>query len=62
MLKNDPPSGTIVKFVKDVRKAKAQETAVLRKPLQKYTVDRPLDEFELLYRGELMTVQRQDIE
>jgi hypothetical protein len=62
MLKNDPPSGTVVTFVRQVRKAKAQDAASLIRALGRYTVERPGDEFEVLYNGEIMTVERQDIE
>ena len=62
MLKNDPPSGTLVKFVREVKKAKSQETAKLVRAVRKYEVERPSDEFEVDFQGERMVVQRQDIE
>jgi hypothetical protein len=62
MLKNDPPAGTTVKFVREVKKAKTQETARLLRAIRKYEVERPSDEFEVDFRGERMVVQRQDIE
>jgi hypothetical protein len=62
MLKNDPPPGTPVKFVRQVRKANVSETASLVRSLQKYEVDRPSDQFEVRYKGELLIVERQDIE
>jgi hypothetical protein len=62
MLKNDPPPGTKIKFLRDVREAKSQETATLVRAMREYETDRPEDEFEIEYRGEQMIVQRQDIE
>ena len=62
MLKNDPPPGTKIRFLRAVRKAKAYEKASLLRAIRKYDVDRPEDEFEVEYLGERMTVQRQDIE
>ena len=62
MLKNDPPPGTEVRFVREVKKAKPQETAKLLRAMRKYTEDSPLDEFEVDYRGERLVVKRQDIE
>ena len=62
MLRNDPPSGTKVRFTKDLREAKTDDTAVLVKSLRKYVTDRPEDEFEVDFRGSRMTVRRQDIE
>jgi hypothetical protein len=62
MLRNDPPSGTMVKFVRTVQKAKSSDTAKLVRPLAKYLVDRPEDQFIVEFRGEYLTVQRQDIE
>lgn len=43
MLDNDPPPGTRVQFTRDVRKAKAYETAVLVRAMQKYATDKPTD-------------------
>lgn len=61
-MKNDPPSGTVVRFVRDVKTVKVKETAKLIRPLAKYVTERPGDEFEVEYNRERMIVQRQDIE
>ena len=62
MLKNDPPPGTPLTFVRQVQKAARNEKAVLVRAMQSYTVDRADDQFEVTYKGERMIVQRQDIE
>ncbi len=62
MLADDPPPGTMVKFVRDVRLAKAYERAKLLRPMARYIEERGTDVFEVEYRGQRMTVQRQDIE
>lgn len=62
MLKNDPPPGTLVRFVREVRKAQPLETATLVRSVRKYIEEGPLDQFEVRYRGEVMTVARRDIE
>ena len=62
MLKNDPPPGTPVKFVREVKKATVNEAAVLVRPLQKYSVERPTDQFQVRHKGEVVIVERQDIE
>ena len=62
MLENDPPPGTKVRFVREIKKAKAFDTATLVKAMQKYTVDRPEDEFIVEFQGEQYTVRRSDIE
>jgi hypothetical protein len=62
MLKNDPPPGTPVKFVRQVKKANVNETASLVRALQKYTVENPTDQFEVIHNGESVIVERRDIE
>ena len=62
MLKNDPPPGTSVRLVRDVRKAVRGSRATLRRAIKKYTEDKPNDLFEIEYLGEILTVERQDIE
>ena len=62
MLKNDPPPGTPVRFVRQVQKAKQNETATILKPLRKYLIESRDDAFQVMYKGEQLTVQRQDIE
>jgi hypothetical protein len=61
MLKNDPPPGTKVIFTRNVQKAAAYDVATLVKPLRTYFTERAEDEFEVEFRGERFTVQRQDI-
>ena len=62
MLRNDPPPQTLVRFVREVRQAKQSDTAFLVGPIEKYRIDRPADLFKVQYRGEIMTVRRDDIE
>jgi hypothetical protein len=63
MLKNDPPSGTKVKFTRPIlQKAKVNDTAILVRSTRRYLVERADDEFEVQFRGELLKVQRADIE
>ena len=62
MLRNDPPQGTRVKFIRQVREVKANEIASLVRAVRKYEVDNPEDEFEVEYHGMQMFVERQDIE
>ena len=62
MLRNEPPAGTKIRFTSLARKVAARETATLVRPLQKYLVDRPEDQFVVRYRGEEITVSRDEIE
>lgn len=62
MLDNDPPPGTQVRFTRLARKAAAREIATLVRPLQKYFVDRPEDQFVVRYKGQEITVSRDEIE
>lgn len=62
MLRNEPPAGTQVRFTRVARKVAAREIATLVRPLQKYSVDRPEDEFVVRYRGQEITVLRDEIE
>ena len=61
MLRSDPPPGTRVRFIRQVWKAKAHDTAVLVGSLRKYVEDRPFDKFRLTFLGEEMIVDRKDI-
>lgn len=61
-MKNDPPPGVLVRFVREVRKVQPLETATLVRAVRKYVEEGPLDQFEVRYRGEIMTVTRRDIE
>jgi hypothetical protein len=62
MLNNDPPPGTQVKFVREVRKARIFDRATLIRPMRRYLTEAADDDFEIEFRGERMTVKRQDIE
>ena len=62
MLTNLPPEGTIVRFTRAVRTAKALQTARLIRPLRKYETDQPADQFEVDFGGERWIVMRTDIE
>lgn len=62
MLKDDPPSGTTVRVLGQLRKAKTNDIATLIRPLGIYKEDRPEDAFEIEFQGERMVVERRDIE
>jgi hypothetical protein len=62
MLENDPPPGTKVRFLREVRKATRFDTATLVRASRRYITETADDDFEVDFRGELMTVKRQDIE
>jgi hypothetical protein len=62
MLKNDPPPGTRVRFVREVRKARTADVATLVRPMRKYLVESASDQFEVDFRGETIIVERRDIE
>lgn len=62
MLRNDPPPGTQVRFTMVARKVAAREVATLVRPLQKYYEDRSDDQFVVRYRGQEITVAREEIE
>lgn len=62
MLNNDPPPGTQVRFTRLARKVAAREIATLVRPLQKYYEDRSEDQFVVSYRGQEITVARDEIE
>ena len=51
MLKNDPPPGTRVRFLREIRTAKANDIATLKGPLRKYLFESVSDEFEVEFRG-----------
>lgn len=65
MLDNDPPEGTRVRLVRDVTKGlrtlRSNEVAMMIGSLKKYHIERPEDEFAILYAGERVVVQRRDI-
>jgi hypothetical protein len=62
MLKNDPPPGTKVRFLREVRKAKFGAVGTLVRPVRKYLEDRPEDEFVVKLGEDEITAQRRDIE
>jgi transcriptional regulator GlxA family with amidase domain len=66
MLDNDPPPGTAVIFLQDIksitREVKAYSTGTLIRALQKYVSDNPDDKFEVEYMGERVIVSRRQIQ
>lgn len=62
MLDNDPPPGTRVRFLVEVRKARRGNIGVLIKPLRKYLTESADDEFEVDFDGERIVVRRSHIE
>ena len=62
MLRNAPPPGTPVRFLQEVRKAKAYDTGTLVRPLGTYLTESANDQFEVDFRGERITVTRAQIE
>ena len=62
MLRNDPPPGTKVKFVRAVKEAKESDIATLVEPLKKYDEDNPTDLFYVRFREKRVLVYRRDIE
>jgi hypothetical protein len=62
MLMNDPPPGTRVRFLREVRTARTNDIGILQRPLRRYSVENPSDEFEIDLRGQRIIVQRRDIE
>jgi hypothetical protein len=61
MLKNDPPSGTRIRFLQSLRKVAADETGTLVRPLRKYLTESADDQFEVNVRGEIIVVSRSQI-
>ena len=62
MLENDPPIGTKVKFLRNIKKAKKDDHAILVRPMRKNRIENPGDEYEVAFLGEYFVVQRRDIE
>lgn len=62
MLRDDPPAGTKVKFLTEVRKAQKGDTGTLVRPRGTYFTENAGDQFDVMFRGELITVQRREIE
>ena len=58
----NPFPGTVVRLVYAVEDAPAGATAILVGSLLGYNEPRPTDEFEIEYRGTLLTVLRREIE
>jgi hypothetical protein len=61
MLQNDPPAGTPVKFLTEVRKTASGKVGKLVRPLRKYLTESADDEFEVDFGGERFVVKRRDI-
>jgi hypothetical protein len=62
MLQNDPPPGTKIRFLREVRKATAYDTAILIRATGRYLTETADDNFEVEFRSERMIVRRGDIE
>lgn len=65
MLDNDPPPGTQVRFIREVRKVSTKNIGKLRKSLTTFypgRPDRPEDRFEVEVDGEIIVVERRDID
>lgn len=62
MLLNNPPEGTKVRFLREVRKAVRGNIGKLVRPLRTYLIESVDDEFEVDFGGERIVVRRGDIE
>ena len=62
MLKNDPPPGTLVRFVKEVRKVSTKNIATLKESIDAPKPEVASDRFLVEVDGEVITVRREDIE
>jgi hypothetical protein len=62
MLDDDPPPGTEVRFLVEVRKAKRGNVGKLIRPLRRYLTESADDQFEVDFGGERIIVRRSDIE
>jgi hypothetical protein len=62
MLNNDPPPGTMVRFIKQVRKSSTKNVAILRESLDAPKPELASDRFRVEVDGEIITVTRADIE
>ena len=65
MLDNDPPPQTLVKFIREVRKSSTKNIGRLRRSLVTHypgRVDLPDDRFEVEVDGEIIIVERRDID
>jgi hypothetical protein len=61
MLVNNPPAGTKVRFLREVRKARTNSVGTLKKKGDYFTESHD-DLFEVEFEGETITVRRGDIE
>jgi len=61
MLKDDPPPGTRVRFLREVRKASRGSIGKLVRPRRVYLTENSEDEFEVEFGGEVIIVRRSDI-
>lgn len=63
MLRNDPPPGTKIRFVRGLRDTKGYDTGTLDGKIGEHTKDdRPGDMFWVVYRGQPTIVRRDEIE
>ena len=60
MLKNDPPPATRVRFLRAVRNVPSGAIGQLYER-GRHAIDRPGDEFTIEYRGDRITVRRDEI-
>ena len=61
MLKNDPPPATQVRFLRAVQSVPSGAIGRLYER-GRHEIDRPGDKFTIEYRGERVTVRRDEIE
>jgi hypothetical protein len=62
MLDNDPPPGTQVRFIREVRKSSPKNVAILKESLNPGKPELPSDRFRVEVDGEIIIVQRADIQ
>ena len=56
MLKNDPPTGTRVRFLRNINNAKKGYLATLVLPIRKFEVENAGDQYEVEFNGKLFGV------
>ncbi len=62
MLNDDPPPGIRVRLLRDTNLAKALSIATLVSPQGRHLTERSDDQFQIEYRGQYITVRRDEIE
>jgi hypothetical protein len=62
MLDNDPPPGTQVRFIREIRKRSPKNVAILKESLDPGRPELPSDRFRVEVDGEIITVRREDIQ